>query len=415
MKYFWEKVKLGNISSMQYGFTASSEEKMVGPKFLRITDIAKNNITWSTVPYCRISNVDYQKYKLEDGDVVIARTGATAGYAKLIKNPPSAVFASYLIRVKFNQKCLPEFGGRVIESNIFKNFVRKNISGSAQPHANAPILKKYELYLPPLKVQKKIASILSAYDELIENNNRRIEILENMAVTIYKEWFVHFRFPGHEKVKMIDSELGKIPEGWETKRLSKIVDTQYGYTESASEEIIGPKFLRGKDINKNSYIIWDDVPYCKIESYAYEKYKLNREDIVIIRMADPGKAGIIEKDIDAVFASYLIRLKIKNGIEPYYLFYFLLSNRYQSYISGASTGTTRRSASAGAITDVDILLPDKNVLDQFRDVVNLLRQLLNTLLEKNGNLRKFHNLLIPKLISGKIDVSDLDIKIEDIK
>jgi len=274
-------------------------------------------------------------------------------------------------------------------------------------------LKKFKFYLPPLNIQYKIASILSAYDDLIENNNRRIEILEEIAQAIYKEWFVYFRFPGHKKVKMVDSELGRIPEEWEIKRLSKVVDTQYGYTESASEEIIGPKFLRGKDINKNSYIIWDEVPYCKIEPDVYKKYKLNREDIVIIRMADPGKAGIIEKDIDAVFASYLIRLKIKNGMEPYYLFYLLLSDRYQSYISGASTGTTRKSASAGVITDIDILLPDKNVLDQFGEVMNLLRQLLNTLLKKSENLKKSRDLLLPKLISGEINIENLDIKTED--
>lgn len=415
MKDLWEKVSLENISKMQYGFTASAKEELEGPKFLRITDIVKDNINWSTVPYCEIDENNYQKYKIENGDILVARTGATAGYAKLIKNPPSAVFASYLIRLKFNHRCYSGFGGRIIESNIFKNFVKQNISGSAQPHANAPILKKFKFYLSPLNIQYKIASILSAYDDLIENNNRRIEILEEMAQAIYKEWFVYFRFPGHEKVKMVDSELGRIPEGWEIKQLSKVVDTQYGYTESASEKIIGPKFLRGKDINKNSYIIWDEVPYCKIEPGVYEKYKLNREDIVIIRMADPGKAGIIEKDVDAVFASYLIRLKIKNGMEPYYLFYFLLSDRYQSYISGASTGTTRKSASAGVITDIDILLPDKNVLDQFGEVMNLLRQLLNTLLKKSENLRKSRDLLLPKLISGKIDVSDLNIDIEEIK
>jgi len=105
MKDLWGKVSLENISKMQYGFTASAKEKLEGPKFLRITDIVKDNINWSTVPYCEIDENNYQKYKLGNGDIVIARTGATAGYAKLIKNPPSAVFASYLIRLKFNHRC----------------------------------------------------------------------------------------------------------------------------------------------------------------------------------------------------------------------------------------------------------------------------------------------------------------------
>ncbi|HSH81689.1 MAG TPA: restriction endonuclease subunit S, partial [Herpetosiphonaceae bacterium] len=208
------------------------------------------------------------------------------------------------------------------------------------------------LYLPPLATQRKIASILSAYDDLIENNTRRIAILEEMAQALCREWFVYFRFPGHEQVRMVESEMGAVPEGWEVKRLSSLVETQYGYTESASEAEIGPKYVRGMDINKASYIVWDTVPYCPISSSDYDKYKLAVGDVLVIRMADPGKVGMIEKDIDAVFASYLIRLKRASPlISPFYLFYFLLSERYQSYISGASTGTTRKSASAGVITD----------------------------------------------------------------
>ncbi|MFH1933621.1 MAG: restriction endonuclease subunit S [Pseudomonadota bacterium] len=118
--------------------------------------------------------------------------------------------------------------------------------------------------VPSLPTQHKIAAILSAYDDLIENNLRRIKILEEMAQTIYREWFVKFRFPGHENVRMVDSPLGKIPEGWEVANLSDLVDTQYGYTESATVEKVGPKFLRGTDINKTSFVDWSQVPYCPI-------------------------------------------------------------------------------------------------------------------------------------------------------
>ena len=299
-------------------------------------------------------------------------------------------------------------------SDIIRKPAEKSMFGaSGRQRATLDVIKSIEIPEISLNLQQKISSILSTYDDLVEKNTRRIQILEEMAQRIYQEWFVNFRFPGHEKVRFVNSELGKIPEGWEVRKLSKIVETQYGYTESASEETVGPKFLRGKDINKNSYIIWDEVPYCKIDPENYKKYKLSRGDIVIIRMADPGKVGIVEKDIDAVFGSYLIRLKIKNYIHPYYLFYFLLSDRYQSYISGASTGTTRKSASAGVITDVDILLPDRAILDQFVVIIGSLRQLLNTLLEKNENLKKTRDLLLSKLISGEIDVSNLDIAIRE--
>ncbi|MGD0613749.1 MAG: restriction endonuclease subunit S, partial [Anaerolineales bacterium] len=170
------------------------------------------------------------------------------------------------------------------------------------------------------------------YDDLIEINKHRIRILEQMAQSVYSEWF-----------GSVDAK--SLPEGWDVAKLSDLVETQYGYTESANEIEVGPKFVRGMDINKNSYIKWNEVPYCPISKDELPKYKLSVWDILVIRMADPGKAGIVEKEIDAVFASYLIRLKIKSPkLSPYFLFYFLLSNRYKDYITGASTGTTRKSA-----------------------------------------------------------------------
>ena len=271
-------------------------------------------------------------------------------------------------------------------------------------------LKTSKILCPPMLIQHKIAAVLSAYDDLIENNIRRIKILEDMAQTLYREWFVHFRFPGHEDVPMVESPLGPIPQGWQIKKLSDLVETQYGYTESATEDEVGPKFVRGKDINKTSYIDWNTVPFCPIESAKHATYKLTVGDILVIRMADPGKVAIIEKEVEAVFASYLIRLKLQsNLLSPYYLFSTLSDESYQNYVYGVSTGTTRKSASAGVITGFDLIIPAKDVRNRFEEVIISLRKTLNNLLEKNVKLRQMRDLLLPKLISGEIDVSELDI------
>jgi type I restriction enzyme S subunit len=273
-----------------------------------------------------------------------------------------------------------------------------------------PDCENIEIRVPSLPVQRKIGAIISAYDDLIENNLRRIKILEMMAQNLYREWFVKFRFPGHQHARFIDSSLGRIPEGWEEVALGELVNTQYGYTESAQEKPIGPKYLRGMDINKTTYINWDAVPYCPIPDDKFPKYQLAEGDIVIIRMADPGKVGIVEKDVNAVFASYLVRLsRTSNRIGPYYLFHFLIAERYQGYITGASTGTTRKSASAGVLTGIDISIPPESILADFESQVQAFRRLLNNLLERNATLRRTRDLLLPKLISGEVDVSVLDI------
>ena len=407
----WDRIILREICDLvNYGYTASAKSEPVGPKFLRITDIVPDRIDWTSVPHCKIDDEKFDKYRLKKGDIVIARTGATTGYAKRIRTEHQAVFASYLVRIRVDPNHDSQYVGFVIESDEYKRFIQLNLGGAAQPNANAQVLTSFPISLPPLATQRKIAAVLSTYDDLIENNTRRIKILEDMAQTHYREWFVHFRFPGHENVPMVESPLGPIPKGWEVKRLADLVETQYGYTESASEDEVGPKFVRGKDINKTSYINWSTVPFCPIESTEHAKYKLNVNDILVIRMADPGKVAIVEKEIDAVFASYLIRLKFKSKLlSPYYLFYALLDERYQGYIYGVSTGTTRKSASAGVITGYHLVIPSKEVRKRFERVINSLRRSLNSLLKKNVNLSQARDLLLPKLISGEIDVSELDI------
>jgi type I restriction enzyme S subunit len=144
-----EKIKLNELVQTQYGYTETASSEVIGPKFLRITDIAQNQIDWSNVPYCKISKNDLEKYRLKPGDIVVARTGATAGYGKrLHKHFPDSVFASFLVRlipkdIKWNL-----YLGLIIDSQNYKDFILSNAEGSAQPQANATLLTSYEIDKP---------------------------------------------------------------------------------------------------------------------------------------------------------------------------------------------------------------------------------------------------------------------------
>lgn len=275
MKDGWRKVKLGEIcEKVQYGYTASATcEKAGRPKFLRITDIVPDLIDWGNVPYCEIDPKEIDKFLLRKGDIVIARTGATVGYAKYIKeNSPQAVFASYLVRIRLKSDVCSRYVGLIIESSKYKDFVKSYMGGAAQPNANARVLTSFEFLLPPLPTQRKIASILSAYDDLIENNTRRIKILEEMAQAIYKEWFVHFRFPGHEKVKMVESELGLIPEGWEVKRLGEVCKIVMGQSPSSEfYNTIGQGFPFHQGVKDFGTRFPFHTTYCTVNKRVAEK------------------------------------------------------------------------------------------------------------------------------------------------
>ncbi|MCM8808104.1 MAG: restriction endonuclease subunit S [Candidatus Omnitrophica bacterium] len=262
-------------------------------------------------------------------------------------------------------------------------------SGSVYTNISKSKFADFEIEIPQdISEQKRIADILSAFDEKIELNNKINKTLEEMAQAIFREWFIN-----NKKFK-IGSE-----------KLSNLVDPQYGYTETASDKEIGPKFLRVKDINKNDWIDWNAVPYCKISNKDFEKYRLKKGDIVIARMADPGKVGIIEQEVKAVFGSYLIRLSIKSEkVKPYYLYYYIKSPLYQNFIFGASTGTTRKSANARVLTDCYIIIPRKEALENFEKIAGDIRQKINSNLKENQTLAAFRDLLLPKLMSGEIRV-----------
>jgi len=411
----WEQIAVGQLCEAIIDCVNKTAQTIEGPtpfRMIRTTNVKNGWVDTSAVKY-----VDEQTYKKwirrgapRRGDVILTRE-APLGEVGLLRDDEGVFLGQRLVMYRANPERLDN---RFLLYSFLSHEVQGQIkslgSGATVEHMRVPDCENIEIRVPSLPVQRKIGAIISAYDDLIENNLRRIKILEMMAQNLYREWFVKFRFPGHQHARFIDSSLGRIPEGWEEVALGELVNTQYGYTESAQEKPIGPKYLRGMDINKTTYINWDAVPYCPIPDDKFPKYQLAEGDIVIIRMADPGKVGIVEKDVNAVFASYLVRLsRTSNRIGPYYLFHFLIAERYQGYITGASTGTTRKSASAGVLTGIDISIPPESILADFESQVQAFRRLLNNLLERNATLRRTRDLLLPKLISGEVDVSVLDI------
>jgi type I restriction enzyme S subunit len=192
------------------------------------------------------------------------------------------------------------------------------------------------------------------------------------------------------------------------KKIGEVVKTQYGVT--ISGESFGEiKLLRITDINKTFVIDWDNVPYCNIDEKTFYKYNLSDKDIVISRIADIGKVAIIENPPRSVFASYLIRLKIKSGsnIMPYYLYYWLKSEIYQEYILSAAEGSTRENTNAEVIKDGPILIPDISILQKFEELACDLRSKIILNQKQIMTLRKIRDTLLPLLVFGKLRVEEV--------
>ena len=403
----WNSVILREIcDSINYGYTTSAKPEPIGPKFLRITDIVPSRIDWSTVPHCKISEKNLSKYLLEKDDIVIARTGATTGYAKRIRTKQHAIFASYLVRIRINSKYDSKYIGYVIESDEYKQFIQLNIGGAAQPHANAQILTSFPIPLPPLQTQSKIAAIISTYDDLIENNTRRIKILEDMAQTLYREWFVHYRFSGHENVPMVESELGPIPQGWEVKQLGEMCNILMGLSpksEFYNETGEGLPFHQG--VTDFGSRFPTDRVYCTVQKRIAEI-----DDILFSVRAPVGRINIANKRI--VIGRGLSAIRSKNGNQNFVL--HQLKHKFQEEDTMGS-GTIFNAITKADLLGIQLMDPAKSIVTKFEASAEPISSELLNLTIKNANLRQTRDLLLPKLISGEIDVSELDIATDEVQ
>ena len=402
----WDRVILREVcASVNYGYTASAKPEPIGPKFLRITDIVPSQIDWSSVPYCEISEKNLSKYILKKDDIVIARTGATTGYAKRIRTEHQAVFASYLVRIRVNPNYDSQYVGFVIESDEYKRFIQLNLGGAAQPQANAQVLTSFPIPLPPLSTQRKIAAVLSVYDDLIENNTRRIKILEDMAQTLYREWFVHFRFPGHENVLMVESALGPIPQGWEIGEFGDIVEN------------VKEKMKPGKHLDPLPYVPIDCIPRRSISLTEHKPYSEAKSSLIAFKRNDilfGAMRSYFHKVILAPFdgitrqTCFVLRSKNSNNY-PFDLFTAFQDSTVE-YSSNRSTGSTIPYATWDrTLSAMPIVRPPNLLVKRFSDAVVPMLDEIQVILEKSANLRQTRDLLLPKLISGEIDVSELDI------
>jgi len=295
-------------------------------------------------------------------------------------------------------------------SSVGKTELLKHVSGSGVPAISSPLttLKNLRIRIPPLKTQKKIASILSAYDDLIENNLKRIKILEEMAQRLYREWFVHFRFPGHENVKMVDSPLGPIPEGWEVVPFTKIADVLSGGTPKTKiEEYWGGEipFFAPKDAPDSFYVTKTEKTITQLGLQKCNSRLYPKDTVFITARGTVGK--VVMPSIDMAMNQSCYALQGKKGINQHFL--FLLTKQQSEYLKKNTGGATFDTIIVETFERMLVAKPDYDLIKKFSALVESQLDVILNLINKNYLLRQTRDLLLPKLISGEVDVSSVDI------
>lgn len=356
------------------------------------------------------------EFRHENG-VVIGRVGA---YCGAVVYCPTKFWASDNTLVAYPAS--EQFDTKFLYYLLADAKLSRYAGGAAQPLVTQTVLKQVEVRVPPLPIQKRIASILSTYDELIENNQRRIKILESMARALFREWFVHFRFPGHESSPRVASPLGEIPQGWEVKKLGQIILAHIGGgwgKEAPDEDHTEPAWvIRGTDIPDARHSQITGVPHRIHTASNLRSRKLAAGDIVFevsggSKGQPVGRTLLITSELLNNFGGNVICASFCKRVQPD-LDGYGSELLYLSFLEGYESGEIEQYQvqSTGIsnfkwteyIANTDRIVPPESLRTEFRQHVVPLFTQIATLGQKIQNLRRTRDLLQPRLLSGQIEV-----------
>lgn len=407
----WNTLPISEVCELIIDCVNKTAPTVAGPtpyKMIRTTNVRDGWVDTSNVRY--VEEDIYKKWvrrgEPRNGDVILTRE-APLGEVGLLRDAKGVFLGQRLVMYRADPEKLDNcFLLYSLLSHDLQGQIKAFGSGSTVEHMRVPDCGKLELSVPPLETQRKIATILSAYDDLIENNARRIKILEEMAQALYREWFVNFRFLGHEKVKIVDSPLGKIPEGWEVVPVTEAVEVK-PKTKVPKE---GEKpFVPMGSLSNDSMLI------ANVEKKAGNSgAKFKNGDTLFARITpclENGKTGFVQflpdDESTACGSTEFIVLRSKT-LCPEYVYLMARSNEFRdNAIKSMSGATGRQRVSERCFNQFFIAQPSQKVLDVFSGHIGPVFRNVHVLAKKNENLRQVRDLLLPKLISGAIDVLEL--------
>lgn len=401
----WEIAKLGDISkNIQTGPFGSqlhqSDYSECGIPVVMPKDLVGGKISEESIARVDKTHVERLcRHKIEVGDILYSRRGDVGRCAYVTKKEEGWLCGTGCLRVTIDsEKADSRFVFFQLQHPDTVGWVEKHAVGATMLNLNTTILSSVPIRLPALEIQKRIADILSAYDDLIENNQKQIKLLEEAAQRLYKEWFVDLRFPGHENTKIVDG----VPEGWQWCKVRDVADIN----SSALPKNYKEDFI--------DYVDLGSVRCGHIETRT--RYNLNEA---------PGRAKRCAKDGDIIWGMVRPNLKayalVTNPKEtdvfstgfavlsakkvPYsYLYCAVTQEEFVGYLVNATNGAAYPAVKPVHFEVADILKPDDKVLEQFHSVADLIYRKKEALENQNHNLRESRDLILPKLMSGELEV-----------
>lgn len=388
----WEKVKLGNVTDSCLGkMLDQNKNKGDYQPYLANVNVRWGEFDLEDLPLMKFEESEQERYELKYGDLVICEGGEPGRCAIWKEQIPNMKIQKALHRVRVHD-CLDYrylfywflLAGKTGELDQY-------FTGATIKHMPGQKLKEVVIDKPPLEIQHRIADILSAYDDLIENNQKQIKLLEEAAQRLYKEWFVDLRFPGHENTKIVDG----VPEGWNEKTLSQVANVIMGQSpksEFYNSEKKGLPFHQGVGSYGVRFVM-DDI-------YSTSYTRIAEPNSILFSVRAPvGRLNITKSKV--VIGRGLAAINQTDGCQSY--LYYLLKNRFfKDNIVG--NGSIFASVSKDELLNQKFLIPERNLMMQFEKIVSQMDKQIENLDSKNKKLIEARDRLLPKLMSGEVEV-----------
>ena len=374
---------------------------------IRTTNVKKGFIDTENVRY--VTEETYKKWTRRlvprRNDVILTRE-APLGDAGKIRSDDSIFLGQRLYHFRPDPKKLDaDFLLYSLLDADLQGQIHGFGSGSTVEHMRLEDIPELEINLPPLQLQRQIGGILSAYDELIENSRRRIKILEEMARSLYREWFVHFRFPGHEKRPRVASPLGDIPEGWVVRKLADVAEVNRAQISTRN----APDELHYIDISSVSPGQVDTITtYAFIEAPGRARRIVQHGDVLwsCVRPNRRSHAQVMRPGSNTI-ASTGFAVLTATKVPFTFLYFVTTTDDFVAYLTNNATGAAYPAVTATTFEKADLLIPSVPLLKKFGEATIPMAEQIHTLQRQIQNLRRTRDLLLPRLLSGQVPLQSV--------
>lgn len=408
----WEKVKLGKYVEILSGFAFKSKDFLnCGVPVIKIKNITQEGVTLEDVSYISKELADKnEKYHLNYNDILIALTGShinqmssVVGRIARIKYHEDSLLNQRVGKVfaKDSKLCDIDYVYYFLSQDYIKISLASKAGGAAnQANISPNDVKSLTVRWPDIETQHRIADILSAYDDLIENNQKQIKLLEEAARRLYKEWFVDLRFPGHENTKIVDG----VPEGWNWCKLEDTIqlDPKVTLTKERMKQFIPMSAL------STSSMVLDESQFTETTSNSGSKFQ--NGDTLLARITpclENGKTAYvsgIKSDEGAVGSTEYIVMRAKT-INSYMVYLLARTDDFrQSAINSMSGSDGRQRVKSDKLKMLDYLHPTSELVEKFENVEEPIFEKIYRLSKQMQQAKQARNLLLPKLMSGEVEV-----------